>query len=279
MNCRGKIITLDEPKIMGILNLTPDSFYAGSRITEQNLIEKAGRMIADGADFLDIGGYSSRPGASDISEKEELRRILPAIELLADCFPGIPLSADTFRSRVAAEAVKAGASIINDISGGEADENMFRTVAGLQVPYVLMHMRGNPRTMKNLTGYKDLMGELIYYFSEKIYLLSDLGVNDIILDPGFGFAKTISQNFDLLRNLNDLNILKLPVMVGLSRKSMIYKTLDTGPEDALNGTTVLNTIALLNNAKILRVHDVKQARETVKLVTFIDTKKSDGIKH
>ena len=254
---------------MGILNITPDSFYKNSRTNHENILLKAGKMISEGADILDIGGYSSRPGAVDISEDEELRRVIPAIELIADKYPDFPISVDTFRSNVARRSIKSGACMINDISGGDADKKMFATVADLKVPYVLMHMRGNSRDMRHKTNYKDLPGEIIYYFSKKIYELTEQGVNDIILDPGFGFAKTIDQNYYLLNNLKDLSVLKLPILVGISRKSMVYKPLNVSAEDALNGTTVLNTIAILNGSRMLRVHDVKQAKELVKLVTFM----------
>ena len=279
LNCKGKLIFLDEPKIMGILNITPDSFYKNSRTNITNLVEKARLMINDGADFLDIGGYSSRPGAIDISEEDELMRVMPAIELLMREFPDTLISIDTFRSKVAKEAVEAGASLINDITGGDGDDQMFKTVSDLKVPYILMHMRGTPQNMQSKTKYDDLLGEMIYYFSKRINELTEHGVNDIILDPGFGFAKTIEQNYYLLDHLHDLSVLKLPVMVGLSRKSLIWKTLNINPEEALNGTTVLNTIALLNNAKILRVHDVKQAKELINLVTFMRVEKDDGTKH
>lgn len=276
LNCKGNLIFLDEPKIMGILNITPDSFYKNSRTDLTNLIVIAQSMIDDGADFLDVGGFSSRPGAIDIPQDEELNRIIPAIELLVNKFPDIPISVDTFRSKVAKEAVNVGAALINDITGGDGDEQMFKTIAELKVPYILMHMRGNPRNMHGKTNYNDLLGDIIYYFSKRINELTEHGVNDIILDPGFGFAKTVEQNFYLLEHLHDLSVLKLPVMVGLSRKSLIHKTLNIKPNNALNGTTVLNTIALLNNAKILRVHDVKQAKELIKLVTFMRTEKYDG---
>ena len=276
MNCKGNLISLDEPKIMGILNITPDSFYKNSRTDLTNLIEKAQLMIDEGADFLDVGGFSSRPGAIYIPEDDELRRVIPAIDLLVKKFPDIPISVDTFRSKVAKEAVKAGAALINDITGGDGDKQMFKTIAELKVPYILMHMRGNPQNMQSKAVYSDLLGEIIYYFSKRINELTEHGVNDIILDPGFGFAKTIAQNFYLLDHLHDLSVLKLPVLVGLSRKSLIQKTLNIKPEEALNGTTVLNTIALLNNAKILRVHDVKQAKELINLVKFMRTEKYDG---
>lgn len=257
---------------MGIVNVTPDSFYNKSRYTSDNLLKKVKSFIDEGADIIDIGGFSSRPGAADVSESDELKRVIPAIESITNNFPNIPISIDTFRSKVAIEACNVGACMINDISGGDADLKMFETVADLKVPYVLMHMRGTPKTMSQLTNYDDLLGEIILYFSEKISKLTSYGVNDIILDPGFGFAKDIEQNYHLLDNLKDLEILNLPILAGVSRKSMIYKTLDVSAEDALNGTTVLNTIALINGAKILRVHDVKQAKETINLVTFMRSK-------
>ena len=269
LNCRGRLIDLSQPKVMGILNLTPDSFYKNSRTNLINILDKAREMILEGVDILDVGGFSSRPGAIDISENEEMNRIVKAVGLLAKHFPDIPISVDTFRSKVAQKAIEAGAALINDISGGQADPKMFDTVAELKVPYILMHMRGTPATMHTHVEYEDLLGDIIYYFSHKVDALTERGVNDIILDPGFGFAKTIEQNFYLLSHLHDLSILKLPILVGLSRKSMIYKTLRISPEEALNGTTVLNTLALMNGAKIIRVHDVKQAKELIKLVTFI----------
>jgi dihydropteroate synthase len=222
-------------------------------------------MLSEGADIIDIGGYSSRPGAGDVSETEEMNRILPAIELIHHNFEEALISVDTFRANVAREAVNAGAVMINDISGGQLDENMAVTVAGCKVPYVLMHMRGTPATMKELTDYHDLTGEIAYYFSTRINILRSAGVADILLDPGIGFAKTVSQNFEILKNLQYFRIFGLPLVIGVSRKSLIYKTLQIEPEDALNGSTVLNTIALLNQASILRVHDVKAAKEVIRL--------------
>jgi dihydropteroate synthase len=263
---RGNLLDLSTPLVMGILNVTPDSFYEGSRTsTEHIAVDKARLMLADGATILDIGGYSSRPGAADISEQEELDRVLPVIEAIRQNFPEAYMSIDTFRSEVARQAVTAGACLVNDISGGSLDAGMFETVASLQVPYVLMHMRGTPQTMKSETEYGDILKEMIDYFQRKVYLLRQLNIKDIILDIGFGFAKTIEQNYFLLRNLEVFTILGLPILAGLSRKSLIYKKLAIQVSEALNGTTVLNTLALTKGASILRVHDVKEAVETVKL--------------
>jgi dihydropteroate synthase len=251
---------------MGILNITPDSFYAGSRASNvETAVERARQMIADGATILDIGGYSSRPGASAISLQEELDRVLPVIEAILHQFPDTYISIDTFRAEVARQSVEAGACLVNDISGGSLDNRMFETVAALQVPYVLMHMRGTPQTMKLLTSYENLLKELIDYFQQKVYQLRQVNIKDIILDVGFGFAKTIEQNYFLLRNMETFQILGLPILAGLSRKSLIYKKLNIPVSESLNGTTVLNTLALTKGASILRVHDVKEAVETVKL--------------
>ena len=251
---------------MGILNVTPDSFYDGGKFnSETSVLRQTEKMLADGADFIDVGGYSSRPGAKNVSEEEEIERVLKAITAILRNFSGTLVSIDSFRSKVAEAAVNAGACMINDISGGTLDAGMFDTVARLKVPYILMHMRGDPQTMKNLTQYKNLVKELIDHFHERIFSLRQLEVKDIIIDPGFGFAKTIEQNFNLLNNLEKLSILGKPMLVGLSRKSMVWKTLKVEPADALNGTTSLNTVALLKGADILRVHDVKEAREVIKL--------------
>lgn len=266
------ILTLDEPMVMGILNVTPDSFYDNSRVkTEKNWLSKAEQMIAAGAPILDIGGYSSRPGAEDISIQEEAERVLPVIRSIRNEFPSIIISVDTFRHEVAQRAIEAGANIINDISGGNLDDKMFETVANLKVPYILMHMKGTPQTMKNLAQYDRLIIEMIDYFQEKLSQLRNLGVADLIIDPGFGFAKTLEQNFEILEKLQEFKMLELPLLVGLSRKSMIYKSLDVEPNDALNGTTALHTMALMNGASILRVHDVKEAVESIKLykLTYI----------
>lgn len=266
INCKGNLVDLTIPKVMGILNLTPDSFYAESRNQPDTvLLNSAEKMLNEGATFLDLGGYSTRPGAEDIGTAEELKRVIPAVELLLKRFPDALISIDTFRSEVAHKSLEAGAAIINDISAGNLDENMLETVAKFNVPYVMMHMRGTPQTMTGLNGYENMLQEILFYFSERINHARSLGINDIIIDPGFGFSKNIAQNFELLSNLEIFRNLNLPVLAGLSRKSTIYKTLGTTPEDALNGTTVLNTIALVKGATILRVHDVKEAIEAVKL--------------
>ncbi|MCT8338542.1 dihydropteroate synthase [Flavobacteriaceae bacterium TK19130] len=255
---------------MGIINVTPDSFYDGG--TTENIdtiLEQAETMLDEGATFLDIGGYSSRPGADDISISEELERVLPAIEAILKQFPDVFLSVDTFRSEVARQAVEAGVSIVNDISAGKLDENMLKTVGSLQVPYIAMHMKGTPQTMKQQTDYSDLLKEVKFYFSERIAAARDQGINDIILDPGFGFAKTIAQNFQLLNQLELFDLFGVPLLVGISRKSTIYKTLDISAKEALNGSTVLHTIALQKGANILRVHDVREAMECIQLTQAV----------
>jgi len=267
ITCKGQLISLETPIIMGILNLTPDSFYDGGKYRDENtILNQTALMDAEGATFIDLGAYSSRPGADDISEEEELRRLMPVIELLLENFPSLLLSIDTFRANVARRAIKAGATLINDISAGNLDENMLPTIAELQVPYIMMHMRGTPQTMKTLTHYDHLVKEVLFYFSERVASARALGINDLIIDPGFGFAKTIVQNFELLHRLELFKTLDLPLLAGLSRKSTIYKTLNIEPNEALNGTTVLNTIALMKGASILRVHDVKPAMEAVTLL-------------
>ncbi len=252
---------------MGILNVTPDSFYDGGRYNQDDtFLKQAEKMIREGADFIDVGGYSSRPGAVDIPLEEELSRTIPVIHALKKEFPSVLFSIDTFRSQVANAAVNEGAAIVNDISGGDLDPGMYETISRLQVPYIAMHMRGTPQTMNQLTHYENLLKDLIDFFHQKIQRLTAAGVKDVIIDPGFGFAKTPAQNFELLKNLNQLHILERPMLVGLSRKSMIWHTLEISPEDSLNGTSVLNTIAILKSASILRVHDVKQVREVIALV-------------
>ncbi|MCC8408484.1 dihydropteroate synthase [Mucilaginibacter sp. UR6-1] len=266
LNTGGRLIDLSTPKVMGIINLTPDSFFEDSRkpaVTDA--VQQAEKMLANGATFLDLGAYSSRPGAADISIQEETDRLIPVVEAIAAALPQAALSVDTFRARVAEEAVKAGAHIINDISGGQLDANMFATVARLQVPYILMHMRGNPQNMATLTEYDDLFGEVFDYFVNKYHELKQLGVNDVILDPGFGFAKKAEQSYALLNRMHDFAPLELPILAGVSRKRMIYGLLGNTAAEALNGTTVLNTIALQKGASILRVHDVKEAVEAVRL--------------
>jgi len=266
LRIKGRLITLDKPKIMGILNLTPDSFYTGSRVnTSEAILSMAREMIGAGVDFLDLGGYSSRPNAVDISIQEEIDRVIPAIEVIRTEFPEILLSIDTFRSKVAKEAILAGADLVNDISAGNLDEEMLPLISSLQVPYIAMHMKGNPQTMQLLYHYPDILEEILYYFAEKVDLFRKLGIKDVIVDPGFGFAKTIEQNFFLLKNLRSFEVFGLPLLAGLSRKSMIYKTLQITAPEALNGTTALNMVALMQGANILRVHDVKEAKETIKL--------------
>jgi dihydropteroate synthase len=266
INAGGKLIDLSVPKVMGIINITPDSFYAGSRKQSiEDALQQAEKMLAEGADFLDLGAYSSRPGADDISVQEETDRLLPVIEAIAGKFPETVISADTFRAEVAEAAVKAGAHIINDISGGQLDENMFATVAKLKVPYILMHMKGTPQNMNQMAKYDDIFTGVLDYFAQKIHQLKQLGVHDVIIDPGFGFAKMSGHSYALMSRLQDFDILQLPVLVGVSRKTMIYKLLGVTAEDALNGTTALNAIALTKGANILRVHDVKEAVETIKI--------------
>ena len=267
INCAGKLIDLSIPKIMGILNITPDSFYDGGKYnSDKKILDHIEKMVIDGATFIDIGAYSSRPGGLDIDENEELKRIIPAIELVNKKFPEIIISIDTFRSKVAEACLNSGASMINDISASQLDEKMMETIAKYNVPYIIMHMKGNPQNMMDKTNYDDMLQEMIKYFSKKINQAISYKINDIIIDPGFGFAKNIKQNYDLLNHLDLLKILDKPIMVGISRKSMIYKSLDSTPEEALNGTTVLNTVALIKGASILRVHDVKEANECIKLI-------------
>ncbi len=264
LNIRGRLLDLSTPRVMGIVNVTPDSFYDGGR-HHTAAADHAARLLEEGADLLDIGAYSSRPGAAEVSEQEELDRLLPVVEQVNRRFPAVPVSVDTFRASVAAAAVTAGAGVVNDISGGMLDPDMFATVARLDVPFILMHMRGTPATMQQLTDYPDMMAEICTYFGERMQQLRDLGVKDIILDPGFGFAKTIGQNYELLRRLDELHMFGLPLLGALSRKSMIYKTLGITAEQALNGTTVLHTMMLMKGVRILRVHDVKEAREAITL--------------
>lgn len=267
INVKGRLIDFSTPKVMGILNVTPDSFFAKSRFITGNdsIMAKAGEMMEQGATIIDIGGYSTRPHATDISIAEELDRVLPVIEAINKDFPESIISIDTFRNEVARAAIKAGAAIINDISGGNLDDKMFETVAELQVPYILMHSRGNPETMSQLNDYQSLTLDVITELQEKIAQLRALAVKDIIIDPGFGFAKNAKQGFELLRNLEALKIMDLLLLVGISRKSMIWRTLNISANEALNGTTALNMFALMQGANILRVHDVKEAVETIRL--------------
>ncbi|MFD0963056.1 dihydropteroate synthase [Pseudofulvibacter geojedonensis] len=267
INCNGNLINLESPKVMGILNLTPDSFYDGGKYNdEKSILDQTQKMLEDGATFIDIGAYSSRPGAKHISEKEELQRIVPIVKKIISEFPCTIISIDTFRASVAKACINEGASIVNDISSGSMDDNMLATVAELQVPYIMMHMKGTPQNMQLNPTYNNVTQEVLYYFSEQISKARSFGINDVIIDPGFGFGKTIKHNYTLLKELDLFNNLDIPLLVGISRKSMIYKTLNSSAQEALNGTTVLNTIALHKNTNILRVHDVKEAVETVKLI-------------
>lgn len=274
LNLNGKLYELSSPKVMGILNVTPDSFYAGSRKqTEEDIKSRCREIIEEGGDIIDIGAYSSRPDAEHISAEEEKRRLRTGLEILRNEYPEAIVSVDTFRADVAGMCVKEyNVNIINDISAGEMDKEMFNTVARLQVPYIMMHMKGTPQDMQKSPQYTSLMKEIFMYFSEKVYKLHEMGVNDLILDPGFGFGKTLEHNYELMNHLEEFSLFNLPVLVGISRKSMIYKLLGNTPSEALNGTTALNTIALLKGANILRVHDVKEAVETVRIVTALNTK-------
>jgi len=266
INCRGKLIDLSSPKIMGIINITPDSFYKGNREMQINkVLTICERHLKEGADFIDIGGYSSRPGAENISTTTELQRVIPIINNIKKEFPDSIISIDTFRSKVAKESIINGASIINDISALSIDKELFTIVKNYNIPYILMHMKGNPQNMQENTNYDNLLREMIYFLSEKINMLKLNGINDVIIDPGFGFSKTIQQNFIILNNLNKFKLLNSAILVGISRKSMIYKTLEINSLDALNGTSALNMTALRNGANILRVHDVKQAKECITL--------------
>ena len=269
LNVRGHLLDLSEPQVMGILNVTPDSFYAESRMkTEEAIRRRVRKIVEEGGSMIDVGAYSSRPGADDVSADEEMARLKRGMKIVREEAPEIPVSVDTFRADVAKMCIEElGADIINDISGGELDKEMFHTVAKLGVPYILMHMKGTPQTMQEAPHYDDLMKEVMLYFSEKIQQLRDLGQKDIILDPGYGFAKTLDHNYELLVHQEMLSIFELPLLVGVSRKTMIYKLLGCTPDEALNGTTALNTIALQKGASILRVHDVKEAVEVVRIVT------------
>ena len=266
LNCNGKLIDLNTPKVMGVLNVTPDSFFDGGKFkNDKSFLSQAEKLIGEGADFIDIGAYSSRPGADFVSEKEEINRLIPIVNLIHNSFPETPISIDSFRSEVIKKSIQAGGAIVNDISAGQLDPMMFETVGKLGVPYIMMHMKGTPQTMQQMTTYSDLIKDIYYYFSERINLAKKHQINDLIIDLGFGFSKTLEQNFKLLNSLDFYTNLNLPLLVGVSRKSMIYKTLDTNPENALNGTSALNMVALNKGAKILRVHDVKEAIECIKL--------------
>jgi dihydropteroate synthase len=271
LNIGGRLLSLDTPQVMGILNVTPDSFYAESRVAgEENILNRVNRILQEGGSMVDIGAYSSRPGADEVSTEEEMRRLREALTVIRREHSDIILSVDTFRADVAKMCVEEyGVQIINDISGGMLDPDMFKTAARLGVPYILMHMRGNPKTMQQLTQYNSFVKDVFIYFAEKLQELRDLGQKDIILDPGFGFGKTLEQNYELMQHMNEFKMFDLPVLVGISRKSMIYKLFGTTPQESLNGTTALNTYALMQGAHILRVHDVKQAVEAVQIVDKI----------
>jgi len=271
INCNGTLIDCSTPKVMGILNITPDSFFDGGKYNNPTLIiNQVEKMLSEGATFIDVGAYSSRPGAKHISEEEELNRILPVIKLLTSEFSSVLISIDTFRSNVANQSIHNGACMINDISAGEMDAAMFPVIAKLQVPYIMMHMQGTPQNMQEKPIYNDVVSDVLYYFSKKITELHKLGVNDIIADVGFGFGKTISHNYQLLKHLELFKTLEVPMLVGMSRKGMLYKPLNITAEYALNATTTANTIALLNGASILRVHDVKEAVEAIKIVELLN---------
>lgn len=267
LQSKGKLFLLDEPKVMGILNLTPDSFFEGSRVqlNESVLLEKATQMVADGVDIFDVGGYSTRPGASEVTVEEECMRTVWAVKALKNKFPDKWVSIDTFRAEVAKQAVQAGADIVNDISAGELDKDMIATVGTLKVPFIAMHMRGNPQTMQSLTDYEDILKEMMLFFQAKHQECFQAGIKDVVFDPGFGFAKTLEQNYWILKNLSYFKNIKAPILVGLSRKSMIYKKLGVLPEKSLNGTTALHMVSLINGAQLLRVHDVLEAKQTVEL--------------
>lgn len=271
INCKGTLIDLSQPKVMGILNVTPDSFFDGGKYRdEEQLLAQAEKMLTEGADFIDIGAYSSKPNAEFVSEQEELDRIEPIVELVLKHFPDTLISVDTFRAGVAKACIESGAAIVNDISAGMLDDKMLETVGKLKVPYIMMHMRGTPQTMVKLTQYDDIVKEMLAYFAERIAAARNFGINDIIIDPGFGFAKTLEQNYEVLGKMELFQMTGLPLLAGMSRKSMIYKLLGTTPQEALNGTTALNTIALMKGANILRVHDVKEAKETLKIFQILD---------
>ena len=270
INCKGKLVDVSSPKVMGILNITPDSFFDGGKYNnEKAILTQTEKMLLDGATFIDVGAYSSRPGAKHISEEEELARIVPVVELLLKNFPEIILSIDTFRSKVAEETVNSGAAIINDISGGKLDDNMFATIGKLRVPYILMHMQGTPQSMQKNPTYENVVTEIISFFAEQLQKLRALQVSDVIIDVGFGFGKTIAHNYEILQKLSLFKNLDAPILAGVSRKSMLYKLLEVTPQEVLNATTVANTIALLNGAHILRVHDVKEAVEAIKITKQI----------
>lgn len=271
INCKGQLVDLTLPKVMGILNVTPNSFFDGGRYkNDSEILLRVEKMLLNGATFIDIGAYSSKPSAEFVSEEEELQRIVPIVQLILEHFPETLISIDTFRSEVAKACIENGAAIINDISAGILDDKMLETIAKYNVPYIMMHMRGTPQTMQTMTNYDNIIKEILFYFSERIAQARSLGINDLIVDPGFGFAKTLEQNYEILQKMELFQMLELPLLAGVSRKSMIYKTLHSSAEEALNGTTVLNTIALTKGAKILRVHDVREAIECVTLFNKIN---------
>ena len=272
INCKGELIDLSSPKVMGILNVTPDSFFDGGKYKDESeILNKVDTMLVQGATFIDVGGYSSRPGADFVSVDQELKRVIPIVELILKHYPKTLISVDTFRSKVAEQSITAGATLINDISAGKLDDNMLATIGKLGVPYIMMHMKGNPKTMQQQTNYVDLVKEVITYFAERITAAHQAKINDIIIDPGFGFAKTTEQNYKLLNHMELLQMLDKPMLAGVSRKSMIYKTLKTTPDQALNGTTALHMVALQKGATILRAHDVKEAMECVTLYNQLTT--------
>ena len=274
INCKGNLLDLSTPKVMGILNITPDSFFDGGKYkTDADFLKQTEKMLSEGAAIIDVGAYSSRPNAVFVSEAEEIERLTPIVALLVKQFPDIILSIDTFRAEVAKAAIENGAAIINDIAAGLLDDNMLNVIAETKVPYIMMHMRGTPQTKATLTHYDDIVKEMIFYFSERIAAARSLGINDIIIDPGFGFAKTLEQNYEVLQKLELFQMLEVPLLSAVSRKSMIYKLLETSPQEALNGTTFLNTVSLMKGAKILRVHDVKEAVECITLFEALQQSK------
>lgn len=271
IQCKGKLIDLSQPRVMGIINLTPDSFYTGSRQQQTDeVVKRCEKMLTDGADFIDLGACSSKPGAAEVSETEEMQRLLPALEKLTKTFPSALFSIDTFRAKVAAESLDRGAAIINDISAGNLDAEMLTTVGKFQAPYIAMHMQGTPQNMQNKPEYEtDIVESLIYFFSQKINAAYAAGIHDIILDPGFGFGKTLEHNYEILKQFDRFHVLKQPLLAGVSRKSMIYKLLGNTPEAALNGTSVAHTLALQKGAHLLRVHDVLEAKECIKILQAV----------
>ena len=273
ININGTLLDLSTPKIMGILNITPDSFYDGGEFnSDKKILNQVEKMIIEGVDIIDIGGYSSRPGAKEVNTNDEISRVIPTIELIKNKFIDTIISIDTFRSEVAKKAINSGASIINDISAGDLDSNMFNCVAELKVPYIMMHMKGTPNSMQKNPTYQNVINEIVENLSKKLFSAKKAGIVDVIIDPGFGFGKTLDHNYCILNNLSFFKELNCPILVGISRKSMVYKLIKKNPENSLNGTTCLNTISILNGAKILRVHDVKEAKEVITLTNFLNKK-------